>query len=118
MGVAHGTARSINDSSPIRFELLDANAEVSEGDRLVTMGSHEGTPFVPGVPVGAVEHVQDTPGALSRSAKVAPAVDVGSLDIVGVVVAGPEKDPRDSVLPPKPDEDAAQAPHEDAEDAE
>ncbi|WP_046469527.1 rod shape-determining protein MreC [Allosalinactinospora lopnorensis] len=119
MGIAHGTARSLDESSSIRFELLDADASVSSGERLVTMGSHGGTPFVPGVPVGTVKEVQDTPGALTRTAEVTPAVDIGSLNIVGVVVSEPERDPRDSVLPPKPDEDAAQAPRDDgAEDEE
>ncbi|RNL87343.1 rod shape-determining protein MreC [Halostreptopolyspora alba] len=117
MGVAHGTARHIADSSPIRFELLDADARMSVGDRLVTMGSHEGTPFVPGVPVGTVAKVEDTPGALTRTADVAPAVDAGSLDIVGVVVSEPEEDPRDSVLPPEPEEDTPQVANN-AEDAE
>ncbi len=109
MGVAHGTARGITESSPIRFELLNANAEVSDGDHLVTMGSHGGKPFVPGVPVGTVEKVKDTPGELTRTADVAPAVDISALDIVGVVVAAPEEDPRDSVLRGSPEEDAAAA---------
>ncbi|ASU84825.1 rod shape-determining protein MreC [Nocardiopsis gilva YIM 90087] len=104
IGVAEGGSRSIGDSVPLRFELMDADAQVQEGDRIVTLGSHDGAPYVPGVPIGTVTNVRDTPGALSRIADVDPAADVAALDIVGVVVAGPEKDPRDSVLPPEPEE--------------
>lgn len=104
IGTISGASRSITESAPLRFELLDASAKVGEGERIVTLGSHGGAPFVPGVPIGKVEEVEDTPGALSRTAKVVPVVDVSALDIVGVVVAGPEEDPRDSVLPPDPDE--------------
>ena len=41
-----------------------------------------------------------TPGSLTRTAVVAPFVDFTSLDLVGVVVEPPRKDPRDAVLPP------------------
>ncbi|MBB6170854.1 rod shape-determining protein MreC [Nocardiopsis mwathae] len=104
IGVAEGGSRTIGDSVPLRFELMDADAQVREGDRIVTLGSHDGMPFVPGVPIGTVAKVRDTPGALSRVAEVDPAADIGALDIVGVVVAGPERDPRDSVLPPAPEQ--------------
>ena len=43
-----------------------------------------------------------TPGSQTRTAVVAPYVDFTSLDLVGVVVEPPRKDPRDAVLPPKP----------------
>ncbi|PSL00782.1 rod shape-determining protein MreC [Murinocardiopsis flavida] len=102
IGTISGASRSIAETAPLRFELLDASAKVGKGERIVTLGSHGGAPFVPGVPVGTVEKVEDTPGALSRTAQVAPVVDVSALDIVGVVVAGPKEDPRDAVLPPKP----------------
>ncbi|GHC90238.1 rod shape-determining protein MreC [Nocardiopsis terrae] len=85
------------------LELFDMEAPIESGDRVVTLGSHDGAPFVPGVPVGTVDEVQVAPGALSRIARITPAVDFSSLDVVGVVVGGPEEDPRDSVLPPKPE---------------
>ena len=84
-------------------ELRAMIAAVQKGDRVVTLGSHEGAPFVPGVPIGTVDDVQVAPGALSRIARITPAVDFAALDMVGVVVKGPAEDPRDSVLPPKPD---------------
>ena len=104
IGVVTGGSVPGGPEADLTLELFDMEAPVEAGDRLVTLGSHEGAPFVPGVPIGTVEDVQAAPGALSRIAALAPAVDFTSLDLVGVVVAGPAEDPRDSVLPPKPDE--------------
>lgn len=103
IGVVTGGTVPGGPEADLTLELFDMEAPVEAGDRLVTLGSHEGAPFVPGVPIGTVEDVQVAPGALSRLAVLAPAVDFASLDLVGVVVAGPAEDPRDSVLPPKPD---------------
>lgn len=90
------------------LELFDMEAPIDQGDRVVTLGSREGAPFVPGVPIGTVDEVQVAPGALSRIARITPAVDFAALDVVGVVVKGPAEDPRDSVLPPKPDPEGDQ----------
>lgn len=94
--------------SDMTLELFDMEAPVDQGDRVVTLGSHEGAPFVPGVPIGTVDEVQVAPGALSRVARITPAVDFAALNVVGVVVQGPAEDPRDSVLPPKPDPEGDQ----------
>lgn len=90
------------------LELFDLEAPIDQGDRVVTLGSHEGAPFVPGVPIGTVDEVEVAPGALSRIAKITPAVDFAALDVVGVVVKGPSEDPRDSLLPPKPEPEGDQ----------
>ncbi|MEU1052045.1 rod shape-determining protein MreC [Streptomyces sp. NPDC005876] len=87
---------------PLRVELLNGKAEVKKGDRLVTFGSQADKPFVPGVPVGVVSRVDPSGGDLTRTLYVTPYVSFTKLDIVGVVVQGPEKDPRDTVLPDKP----------------
>ncbi|MFF9360847.1 rod shape-determining protein MreC [Streptomyces griseoluteus] len=87
---------------PLRVELLNGKAEVKKGDRLVTFGSQADKPFVPGVPVGVVSRVDPSGGGLTRTLYVTPYVGFSKLDIVGVVVAGPKKDPRDEVLPAKP----------------
>ncbi|GAA3724491.1 rod shape-determining protein MreC [Salinactinospora qingdaonensis] len=104
IGMITGRSHTVGKESMLGFELMDATASVSKGERIVTLGSYRQVPFVPGVPVGTVDHVEDTPGALTRTAKVIPAVDFSRLDIVGVVVEGPATDPRDSLLPPKPEE--------------
>ncbi|MFE9167940.1 rod shape-determining protein MreC [Streptomyces kebangsaanensis] len=87
---------------PLRVQLLNAKANVKKGDRLVTFGSQADRPFVPGVPIGAVSRVDPTGGDLTRTVYVTPYVSFTKLDVVGVVVRAPKKDPRDEVLPPKP----------------
>ncbi|MFI0962116.1 rod shape-determining protein MreC [Streptomyces sp. NPDC021080] len=87
---------------PLRVELLNAKARIKKGDRLVTFGSQSDKPFVPGVPVGVVSRVDPSGGDLTRTIYVTPFVSFTKLDIVGVVVAAPKSDPRDTVLPPKP----------------
>lgn len=88
---------------PLRVELLNARAEIKKGDRLVTFGSQGNKPFVPGVPVGVVSRVDPPSGDLTRTVHVTPYVNFSKLDVVGVVVQAPEKDPRDTVLPEKPE---------------
>ncbi|MFI6639720.1 rod shape-determining protein MreC [Streptomyces sp. NPDC050504] len=87
---------------PLSVEMLNGKAKVKPGDRLVTFGSQNGRPFVPGVPVGEVVRVDPSGGALTRDIYVRPYVGFTKLDIVGVVVQAPRENPRDSVLPPKP----------------
>ncbi len=90
---------------PLELKLLDPQAPLAVGDRLVTRG--DGSLYVPGVPVGEVRSVQSTPGSLVRVAQVDPYIRVTALDLVGVVVDGPRTDPRDSVLPPRPSPSAS-----------
>ncbi|MFH8463603.1 rod shape-determining protein MreC [Streptomyces sp. NPDC017991] len=87
---------------PLRVELLNGKAKIKKGDRLITFGSQADKPFVPGVPVGLVSRVDPSGGDLTRTIYVTPFVSFSKLDIVGVVVQAPRKDPRDEVLPPKP----------------
>ncbi|MEW2545251.1 rod shape-determining protein MreC [Streptomyces sp. NPDC047002] len=87
---------------PISVQLLNAKAKVKAGDRMVTFGSSKDKPFVPGVPVGTVERVDPSAGGLTRTVYVKPFVGFTKLDVVGVVVQAPHQDPRDTVLPPKP----------------
>ncbi|ARZ70134.1 rod shape-determining protein MreC [Streptomyces sp. HU2014] len=97
-----GFANGQGDRS-LRVELLNGKAVVREGDRLVTFGSSRDKPFVPGVPVGEVTRVDPSGGGLTRTLQVRPYVGYSKLDIVGVVVQPPRTDPRDTVLPPKPE---------------
>lgn len=86
----------------MRVQLLNGKADVKNGDRLVTFGSQADKPFVPGVPVGKVIKVTPSSGDLTKTVEVQPFVGYTQLDIVGVIVQAPRKDPRDSVLPAKP----------------
>ena len=97
-------------TSPMKVRLLNGRVHVKKGDRLVTFGSQNGRPFVPGVPVGTVTQVEDTPGELTKTVLVDPFVSFTRLDLVGVVVEEPRTDPRDTVLPPRPGATASLAP--------
>ncbi|NLU66374.1 rod shape-determining protein MreC [Streptomyces sp. HNM0574] len=85
----------------LTVQLLNGKAEVDKGDRLVTFGSQDNKPFVPGVPVGKVTKVDRTGGDLTRTVSVRPFVGFSKLDIVGIVVEPPREDPRDEVLRPE-----------------
>jgi rod shape-determining protein MreC len=104
IGIVQGTgSRGLGGGSePLRFQLLDSSAPLAAGQRIVTFGSQGDRPYVPGVPIGTVTQVENTPGALTRTAIVRPFVHFTSLDVVGVVIAPPKDNPHDSVLPPRP----------------
>ncbi|MFC4911253.1 rod shape-determining protein MreC [Actinomadura gamaensis] len=105
IGIVQGRGRrGLGDGgrTPMRFQLLDANAPLRIGQRLVTLGSQGDRPYVPGVPIGTVERIDAPGGGLTRTAYVQPFVHFTSLDVVAVVVAPPKADPRDAVLPPSP----------------
>lgn len=68
------------------LDLVDESATAAKGDTLVTWGSRNGAPYVPGIPIGRVISVSATPRQQSTQAAIAPYVDFTSLDTVGVVV--------------------------------
>jgi rod shape-determining protein MreC len=102
IGSVTGTGKSMSGSGLLRLRLFDANVVLQPGQKLVTFGSVGDQPFVPGVPIGEVTEVQGNAGSLTQNALVKPFVDFTTLGVVGVVVAAPHTDPRDSVLPSKP----------------
>ncbi len=95
LGFTSGTG----STSRMSFELLDPFAPMARGNRVVTWGSLNGRPYVPGVPIGAITAVRGTTGDLVRSAYIKPYVNFATLDLVGVVIEPPRTNPRDSVLP-------------------
>ncbi|NJQ04747.1 rod shape-determining protein MreC [Streptomyces lonarensis] len=100
----------------IDVQLLNHRAKVKAGDRLVTFGSADGKPFVPGVPVGEVTSVEAASGDLTRTVRIRPYVAFTQLDLVGVVVEPPRDNPRDSVLPERPEDAREEKPAEDADE--
>jgi rod shape-determining protein MreC len=102
IGAVTGTGKSMSGPGLLRLRLFDANSVLQPGQRLVTFGSVGDRPFVPGVPIGQVTEVRGSAGSLTQSALVKPFVNFTSLGVVGIVVAPPRSDPRDSVLPPQP----------------
>ncbi|WP_106399990.1 rod shape-determining protein MreC [Actinocorallia populi] len=89
-------------ATPLRLQLFSADAPLAVGQRVVTLGSKGDRPYVPGVPIGTVDRIEKTPGSLTRTALIRPYVMFTRLDVVGVVVAPPQRDPHDAVLPPQP----------------
>ena len=84
------------------LQLLDNTTTVKVGDALLARGSDSGRPFVPGVPIGEVTSVDNSPGAVTQTAEVRFYANFSTLGVVAVVIAKPESDPRDSLVPPKP----------------
>ena len=84
------------------LQLLDNTTTVKAGDALLARGSDSGRPFVPGVPIGEVTSVDNSPGAVTQTAEVRFYANFSTLGVVAVVIAKPESDPRDSLVPAKP----------------
>ncbi|MEV0237313.1 rod shape-determining protein MreC [Nonomuraea sp. NPDC050786] len=98
IGVVHGVGEH---GRLVQFRLLDSTAPLTRGARIVSFGSQNGSPYMPGVPIGVIERVELTPGELTRIAYARPYADLTALDVVGVVVAAPQRSPRDVVQPTK-----------------
>ncbi len=73
-----------NGSGSLTLELLDPNAKVSVGDRVITSGYDKGL-FPPGIPLGTVTKAPPANSNLSRKVEVQPFVDFSSLDYVLLV---------------------------------
>ncbi len=84
------------------LQLLDNTTTVHKGDALLARGSDNGRPFVPGVPIGEVTSVNNSPGAVTQTADVRFYTNFSTLGVVAVVVSGASADPRDALVPPKP----------------
>jgi rod shape-determining protein MreC len=102
IGAVSGTGKSLSGPYLMQLKLFDANATLQPGQSLVTFGSVQDRPYVPGVPIGRVTTVRGNTGSLTQTALVRPFVNFTSLGVVGVVIGGPAQNPRDSVLPPAP----------------
>lgn len=101
IGAVAGTGQTMTSDNELRLTLFSGSATMAPGDALVTFGSVGGRPYVPGVPVGTVQTVTSQPGSLTQTALVKPFADFNGLGVVGVVIAPPRTNPRDSVLPGK-----------------
>ena len=84
------------------LQLLDNRTQIKKGDVLLARGSQGGRPFVPGVPIGFVTDVDNSPGAVTQTADVKFYTNFSTLGVVAVVVSGEGADPRDALVPPKP----------------
>ncbi|MFB4271819.1 rod shape-determining protein MreC [Nonomuraea sp. GTA35] len=75
----------------LRLSLFDPDAPLAVGDRVVTLGSAGGRPYVAGVPIGTVAALEGAPGAATRTALVRPAARLSALGLVAVIVPQPER---------------------------
>jgi rod shape-determining protein MreC len=101
IGWVTGQGRGGAGAALLKLQVLDS-AALKVGTQLVTVASVRNRPFVPGVPVGQVVSVRGKAGALTGQALVRPFAQFTGLDVVGIVVSPPRRDPRYSVLPPPP----------------
>jgi rod shape-determining protein MreC len=102
IGAATGTGKSLSSAGLLRLQVFSTDAVLRPGEQLVTFGSVDAKPYVPGVPVGVITRVLGASSSLMRLALVRPFASMATLGVVGVVVVPPRTNPRDSVLPPKP----------------
>ena len=79
-----GVAKGRGDSSTLRVDFIDPNADVTRGEVVSTAGV-ENSPFPGGIPVGTVSKVTRTPGDLQQDVLVKPLVDFSRLDYVKVL---------------------------------
>jgi rod shape-determining protein MreC len=99
IGDVTGAGKSMSGPALLRLNLFDANAVLKPGQEVVTYASLGDQPEVPGVPVGTVESVSSSAGALTQTAMVRPYVNFTALGVVGVVVQVPRHNPSVSILP-------------------
>jgi rod shape-determining protein MreC len=102
IGWVTGSGSAKSGTGLFKLQVLDSGVVLRPGEQFVTAASVHDRPFVPGVPVGVIASVSDRAGALTAQALVRPYVDFTELNVVGIVVAPPRRNPRYSVLPPKP----------------
>ncbi|MGH3472141.1 MAG: rod shape-determining protein MreC, partial [Nocardioidaceae bacterium] len=71
----------------LALRLVDHTVSPQVGDTVLSWGSRNGAPYLPGIPIGQVVSVHSTPAELTQTAQVKPYVDFSSLDVVGVVTS-------------------------------
>lgn len=94
LGIATG-----HGSGPMTYSLASTRSVVRKGAVLLTTGSDT---YAPGIPIGTVTNVTPDTNAISRTATIAPFVDVSSLDLVGVITNANTRAPRQPLRPVLP----------------
>lgn len=87
MGWVTGTGGSGGGPDLLSLHVVGASNSVVPGQRLVTFASVGGRPYVRGVPVGVVTHVETSAGS-AQMAQVRPFADFAALGVVGVLRPG------------------------------
>jgi rod shape-determining protein MreC len=91
-----GYASGGGSGDPLTYTPFNPQQLMTAGEPVVT---NQDANFPGGIPIGAIGQVQGSVGTSGRTATIRLYVDIGSLDVVGVVVVPPRTDPRNAVLP-------------------
>jgi rod shape-determining protein MreC len=86
-------------STSYSLVLLDPAGTIRTGDILVTNGSENNRPFVPGVPVGVVVGVDNSNGSLTQTGTVYSYANLNDLGVVSVILSAPTTAPSKPILP-------------------
>jgi rod shape-determining protein MreC len=85
------------------LQLLDPSGSIEKDDVLLSLGSDNNRPFVPGVPVGYVKSVKNSRLTLTQEASVGSYSNLGSIGVVSVIISSADGGPRDALIPlPRP----------------
>ncbi len=84
------------------LELLDNTSRIKKDDILLSRGSTNNTPFVPGVPVGLVTKVSDSTSYVSQVADVTFYANLNALGVVSVILSASESNPGNALIPKAP----------------
>ena len=85
------------------LQLLDPSGSIENGDVLLSLGSDNNKPFVPGVPVGFVRAVKNSRATLTQEAIVSSYSNLGSLGVVSIIISSANGGPKDALIPlPRP----------------
>lgn len=79
-------------TNPLRFTLLDPEADVEEGDEVIT-STYDNAVFPDGLPIGEVSDAAPPSGLLTREIEVLPYVDFTRLSHVLVILRSPPPAP-------------------------
>ena len=84
------------------LELLDNTARLKKNDVLLSRGSNNNSPFVPGVPVGRVTKASDSTNNVSQVADVTYYANLNALGVVSVILKASDADPGNALIPKAP----------------
>jgi len=86
-------------SGTYTLELLDSTGSVQVGDSLISIGSDNNRPYIPGLPVGVVTAVDHTTTTLAQTATVKSYSNLNDLSVVSVVIQAPTAAPVKPINP-------------------
>jgi rod shape-determining protein MreC len=84
------------------LELLDNTARLKKNDVLLSRGSTNNSPFVPGVPVGRITKASDSTNTVSQVADVTFYANLNALGVVSVILKASESNPGNALIPKAP----------------